>query len=96
MIKAIDPLEIARRIFCGGVRAKPRVRIFRTGWIRHEPGPFPFDKTKVWVEVLFERGNVVGDQLANYWPDDWWRQRAMDWRWNIIAYRIVANPRPGA
>lgn len=73
---------------------KPRVRIRPDGWIRHAPGPFPFDP-KTMVETVMADGLALTGQYAEYagfWHESWWLGRADSWKRNIRFYRIVAHP----
>lgn len=73
------------------VDAKPRIRISRDGWIRHDGTPFPF-APKTPVEVVLADGLVLRGrdvEYAGFWHETWWRWQADSWRRNIVFYRIA-------
>lgn len=71
--------------------SKPRVRIMPGGWIRHDGGPFPFDRHTL-VEIALADGLILRGrdaEYASFWASSRWCWTADSWRHCILFYRLV-------
>jgi hypothetical protein len=95
----IPPVDITHNAGKSGlkpnlIRSKINVRIRQDGWIRHNPGVFPFP-SKTIVETIHADGLMMlgsNAEYADFWHESWWKGEASSWRRNILFYRIVRMP----